>query len=79
MHYSVKTVYGVSEAHYQGTIFEPLFWAGHDSSASSGICLALVVRLLNSFDKFMIQDSPFADPWEELVEAWNAFASVDGT
>jgi hypothetical protein len=35
MKYTVKTLYGISEANYQGTPFEPLFVTGQGSGASS--------------------------------------------
>ena len=37
MRYTVKTVYGISEANYSGTIFEPLFGTGQVSGASPAV------------------------------------------
>ena len=51
MKYTVKTVYGISEASYQGTPFAPLFGTGQGSGASPAVWLSLVVLLLNTLEK----------------------------
>ena len=50
MKYTVKTMYGVSESNYHGTIFEPLFGTGQGSGASPSAWLSLVVLLLQTLD-----------------------------
>ena len=46
MRYTVKTIYGISEQNYQGTVFESLFGTGQGSGASPAVWLSLVVILL---------------------------------
>jgi hypothetical protein len=45
------TVYGVLEASYNGTPFEPLFGTVQGSGASPAVWLTLVVLLLNTLEK----------------------------
>ena len=65
MRYTVKTMYGISEANYHGTLFEPLFGTGQGSGASPSAWLSLVVLLLQTIDR--------------LVPERMAFTSGDGT
>jgi hypothetical protein len=53
MKYTVKTVYGVSADHYQGTAFERLFGTGQGSGASPTVWLTLVVIMLNTLDRLV--------------------------
>ena len=53
MRYTVKTMYGISEANYHGTVFEPLFGTGQGSGASPAVWLSLVVLLLHTFDRIV--------------------------
>ncbi|KAI2509565.1 hypothetical protein MHU86_4826 [Fragilaria crotonensis] len=53
MKYTVKTVYGVSDANYSGTPFAPLFGTGQGSGASPAVWLSLVVLLLHTFDRIV--------------------------
>ena len=53
MKYTVKTMHGISEDNYQGTMFEPLFGTGQGSGASPSVWLSLVVILLNTLDRII--------------------------
>ena len=53
MRYTVKTMYGISEANYHGTVFEPLFGTGQGSGASPAVWLSLVVLLHHTFDRIV--------------------------
>jgi hypothetical protein len=53
MKYTVKTVYGISDDTYQGTVFEPLFGTGQGSGASPSAWLTLVVILLHTLDRLI--------------------------
>ena len=46
MKYQVKTIHGITEDNYHGTIFAPLFGTGQGSGASPAVWLILVVILL---------------------------------
>ena len=62
MRYTVKTVYGISELNYVGTIFEPLFGTGQGSGASPSVWLTLVVLLLHSLDRIIPDRMNFSAP-----------------
>ena len=62
MQYTVKTVYGASEASYKGTPFEPLFGTGQGSGASPAAWLTLVVLLLNTLEKVIPDRICFRSP-----------------
>lgn len=52
MKYAVKTVHGVSDQNYRGTVFEPLFGTDQGSAgASPAVWLSLVVDMLNTFER----------------------------
>jgi hypothetical protein len=51
MKYAVKTIHGILEKNYQGTLFECLFGTGQGSGASPLVWLTLVVILMNTIDK----------------------------
>jgi hypothetical protein len=75
MTYTVKTVYGVSEDHYQGTAFEPLFGTGQGSGASPSVWLTLVVIMLNTLDPLVPDRITFlpltgSRPHQRLVDAF---------
>jgi hypothetical protein len=53
MKYTVKTVYGISESNYRGTVFAPLFGTGQGSGASPAVWLSLVVILLQTMDRLI--------------------------
>jgi hypothetical protein len=59
MRYSVKTHYGVTEASYTGTPFEPLFGTGQGSGASPAAWLTLVVVIMNTIDKVIADRMTF--------------------
>ena len=79
MKYAVKTVYGISDGNYQGTVLEPLFGTGQGSGASPAVWLSLVVVILNAYDEIANDGFAFTDPWNELTELWKVFAFVDDT
>ena len=58
----VKTVYGISEENYAGTIFEPLFGTGQGSGASPAVWLSLVVLLLHTLDRLTPNRMHFSAP-----------------
>ena len=62
MRYTVKTVYGISEENYSGTIFEPLFGTGQGSGASPAVWLSLVVLLLHTLDRIIPDRMNFQSP-----------------
>ena len=62
MKYTVKTVYGISEENYVGTIFEPLFGTGQGSGASPAVWLTLVVLLLHTLDRLIPDRMNFSAP-----------------
>ena len=51
MEYCVKTVHGISEDNYRGTVFEPLFCTGQGSGASSAVWLVLSTVLMEAIDR----------------------------
>ena len=77
--YAIKTVYGISEKNYHGTVFEPLFGTGQGSGGSPAIWLSLSVLILNAFDCLADDGFSFQDPWQEIMEEWKVFAFVDDT
>ena len=80
MRYYVKTVHGISEDCYQGTVFEPLFGTGQGSGASPAAWLALIVILLNTIDKELPDDRmTFIDPLTKKPCSRLADAFVDDT
>lgn len=62
MKYTVKTLYGISEANYQGTPFEPLFGTGQGSGASPAAWLTLVVLLMFTLNQLIPDRMYFASP-----------------
>ena len=62
MRYTVKTVYGISEANYSGTIFEPLFGTGQGSGASPAVWLSIVVLLLHTLERIIPDRMQFSSP-----------------
>jgi len=79
MKYTVKTIYGVSEQSYQGTVFEPLFGTGQGSGASPAIWLSLVVILLNTLDRIIPQRTTFESVDGRIVNSRLVDAFVDDT
>ena len=79
MKYVVKTVFGISDNNYEGTIFEPLFGTGQGSGASPAIWLALDVIMLNAYNTLANNGYSFSDPWNDYTELWKVFAFVDDT
>jgi hypothetical protein len=69
-----KTVHGVSEHNYHGTVFEPLFGTDQRSGASPALWLVLSTVLIEAIDRMS-----FIDPtaWEELKGLLDSF--VDDT
>jgi hypothetical protein len=62
MQYSVKTIYGISDNTYRGTLFEPLFGTGQRSGASPSVWLSLVIVLLNRLDRLAPERFSFQSP-----------------
>jgi hypothetical protein len=80
MRYYVKTVHGISEDCYKGTVFEPLFGTGQGSSASPAVWLTLIVILLNTIDRELPDDRmTFIDPLAKKPHSRLADAFVDDT
>ena len=79
MRYTVKTVYGISEASYQGTALEPLFGTGQGSGASPAAWLTLVVLLLNTLEKVVPDRISFRSPDGTLEHRRLVDAFVDDT
>lgn len=59
MRYTVKTMYGILEENYHGTVFEPLF---DGSGASPSTWLTLVVILLQTLDRLVPDRIYFSSP-----------------
>jgi hypothetical protein len=80
MRYYVKTVHGISEDCYKGTVFEPLFRTGQGSGASPAAWLTLIVILLNTVDRELPDDRmTFIDPLTKKPHSRLADAFVDDT
>jgi hypothetical protein len=79
MQYTVKTIYGVSEKSYHGTVFEPLFGTGQGSGASPAVWLSLVVILLNTLDRITPQRTTFTSVDGKIVNSRLVDAFVDDT
>jgi hypothetical protein len=80
MHYYAKTVHGISEDCYKGTVFEPLFGTGQGSGASPAAWLTLIVILLNTIDRELPDDRmTFIDPLTKKPHSRLADAFVDDT
>ena len=79
MRYAVKTIYGISEETYQGTVFEPLFGTGQGSGASPSAWLTLVVILLQTLDRLVPDRINFSSPKGDLHHSRLADAFVDDT
>ena len=79
MKYTVKTVYGISEGNYKGTVFEPLFGTGQGSGASPAIWLTLVVLLMNTFERLVPDRMDFTSTDGLIVNSRVVDAFVDDT
>ena len=79
MRYTVKTVYGISEDSYQGTVFAPLFGTGQGSGASPSAWLTLVVILLQTLDRLIPDRINFSSPKGDLQHSRLSDAFVDDT
>ena len=79
MKYVVKTIHGVSEANYHGTIFAPLFGTGQGSGASPAAWLSLVVLLLQTMDRIIPDRINFSSPNGNITHSRLADAFVDNT
>ena len=80
MRYYVKTVHGIFEDCYKGTVFEPLFGTGQRSGASPAAWLTLIVILLNTIDRELPDDRmTFIDPLMKKPHSRLADAFVDDT
>ena len=78
MKYTVKTVYGISDSNYMGTIVEPLFGTGQGSGASPSVWLTLVVVLLHTLDRIIPDRMNFSAP-SGLSHSRLSDAFVDNT
>jgi hypothetical protein len=79
MRYAVKTIYGISEETYHGTVFEPLFGTGQGSGASPSAWLTLVVILLQTLDRIVPDRINFSSPKGDLHHSRLVDAFVDDT
>ncbi|KAI2512852.1 hypothetical protein MHU86_1641 [Fragilaria crotonensis] len=79
MHYTVKTVHGVSENNYSGTAFEPLFGTGQGSGASPAAWLSLIVIMLNTFERLIPERMTFVSPDGSITNSRVVDAFVDDT
>jgi hypothetical protein len=79
MKYTVKTVFGISEDNYHGTIFEPLFGTGQGSGASPAVWLTLVVLLMNTLDRVIPWRMRFSSPDSDTKHSRLIDAFVDDT
>ena len=79
MRYTVKTVHGVSEENYQGTVFAPLFGTGQGSGASPAVWLSLVVILLQTLDRLIPDRMTFRSIKGDIVHSRLSDAFVDDT
>jgi hypothetical protein len=80
MRYYMKTVHGISEDCYKGTVFEPLFGTGQGSGASPAARLTRISIHLNTIDREIPDDRmTFFDPLTKKPHSWLADAYVDDT
>ena len=79
MKYVVKTIHGISEENYQGTVFEPLFGTGQGSGASPSVWLTLVVIMMNTIDRVIPERMSFTSPDGSILHKRLAEAFVDDT
>ena len=79
MHYTVKTLYGISEENYPGTVFEPLFGTGQGSGASPSAWLTLVAILFQTLDRLVPDRINFSSPSGSLRHSRLSDAFVDDT
>jgi hypothetical protein len=79
MQYTVKTVHGISESSYTGSVFAPLFGTGQGSGASPAVWLSLVVLLLNTLERVVPQRMSFMSPDGINVHSRLVDAFVDDT
>jgi hypothetical protein len=79
MRYAVKTVYGISEDSYLGTVFAPLFRTGQGSGASPSAWLTLVVILLQTLDRLTPDQINFSSPKGDIqhFHLSDAFATLE--
>jgi hypothetical protein len=79
MTYAVKTVHGISESNYKGTLFEPLFGTGQGSGASPAAWLSLIVIMLTTFERLIPERMYFASPDGTIINSRVVDAFVDNT
>jgi hypothetical protein len=79
MQYAVKTVHGISEENYHGTVFSPLFSTGQGSGASPAVWLSLVVILLQTLDRLIPDRVNFSSLSGDIVHTRLSDAFVDDT
>ena len=79
MQYVVKTVHGISEENYQGTVFSPLFGTGQGSGASPAVWLSLVIILLQTLDRLIPDRVNFSSLSGDIVHTRLSDAFVDDT
>ena len=79
MQYKVKTIHGVSDAAYHGTLAEPLFGTGQGSGASPAVWLTLVVILMNTLERIITERIYFASPDTSYKHSRILDAFVDDT
>ena len=79
MRYTVKTIYGIYEDNYLGTLFEPLFGTGQGSGASQVIWLTLMVLLMDTLDRIIPERITFKSPDSNIKHSRLIKAFVDDT
>ena len=79
MKYTVKTLYGISDTDYHGTLESPLFGTGQGSGASPAVWLTLVVTLLNTLDRVTQPRMTFSSPDSSEIHSRLVDAFVDDT
>jgi hypothetical protein len=79
MKYFVKTAFGISEANYVGTVFEPLFGTGQGSGGSPPAWISLSSVFLDCYDHIVPDTMEFKSPDEKDHFLQRAMQYVDDT
>ena len=79
MKYRVKTIFGVSDCHYNGAPDAPLYGTGQGSGASPAVWLTLVVILMNTLDRITRERIRFRAPDDPLMHSRLIDAFVNDT
>ena len=80
MKYNIKTIYGTSEARYQGTDQEQLLaGTGQGSRASPAVWLSICITLVLAYTKHAPRGMKYSDPTGMVISERYADAFVDDT